>query len=92
MLPWVSPEIRLLMKQRVFQLKRAKRAKQTEDWECYKKLRNTVTKEMRKAKLQFFERVSGDARSNPSKAWRELGRLLGGGQRLVTELKTPETV
>ena len=47
---------------------------------------------MRKAKLQFFERVSGDARSNPSKAWRELGRLLGGGQRLVTELKTAETV
>lgn len=31
MLPWVSPEIRLLMKQRVFQLKRAKRTKQTED-------------------------------------------------------------
>ena len=33
MLPWVSPEIRSLMKQRVFQLKRAKRTKQTEDWD-----------------------------------------------------------
>ena len=43
---------------------------------------------MRKAKLKFFERVSEEAKKNPGKVWKELRRLLGSGQRHVTEVKT----
>ena len=87
-LPWISPRIRMLMKERIRLCKKAKKTKQAEDWEHYRNLRNTVTTEMRKAKLQFFERVSKEAKTNPRKAWKEISRLLGSGRRHVTEVKT----
>ena len=44
---------------------KAKRTKETKDWEQYRRLRNLVTIEMRRSKLQYFEAVSEKAAKNP---------------------------
>ena len=65
------------MRARSYFSTKAKKSRKVEDWEKYKKVRNLVTQRIRKAKIQFFEKLSEQSKGNPKKAWREVNRLLG---------------
>ena len=79
-LPWITQEIRALMRAKSSFLTKARKSK-TEDWDKFRKLRNQVTWSIRKAKQQHFERLSNQAAGNTRKVWRELNRLLGNGRK-----------
>ena len=88
--PWITPKIRALMKKRNYQCKVAKKTNLPDDWNYYRKLCNTVTMEMRKAKLIFFDHVSEGATTNPRGQWKETNKLLGGKRKQVTEVHMTE--
>ena len=77
--PWITPRIKALMRNRDYHKKRAiKYASQTH-WESFKKLRNEVNIQMRNAKSIFFhDKINDCSRSNdPKKAWTLINTLLG---------------
>ena len=80
-LPWITQEIRALMRVKSYFLTKARKSKKTEDWDKFRKLRNQVTWSIRKAKQQHFERLSNQVADNTRKVWRELNRLLGNGRK-----------
>ena len=53
-LPWITPQIRHLMNDRYKTLLKAKRTNNHELWIKYRKLRNTVTQEVRSAKCKYY--------------------------------------
>ena len=46
-------------------------------WEQYKRLRNQVTRRLRKEKLHYFEGLIEQLARNPRKTWKEINRLFG---------------
>ncbi len=76
-LPWIDRDIRVLMRVRNYLHTKAKASKRSEDWERYRNVRNQVTSKMRRAKLQHFEVLSEQSKSNPRKLWKELNKVLG---------------
>ena len=87
-LPWITQDIRALMRTRSYFLTKAKKSRKAEDWEKFRRLRNQVTCGLRKAKLHHFENLSLQSASNPRKVWNELKRLLGGKcKREIDSLK-----
>ena len=79
--PWITSDIRALMRARNYFRTKAKKSKRAEDWEHFKKLRNHVTWCQRRAKRHYFEDLSVQSAGNPRKAWKEINRLLGTGYR-----------
>ena len=81
--PWITPRIKDLMRNRDYHKKRAiKYASQTH-WERFKKLRNEVNIQMRSAKSKFFhDKINDCSRSNdPKKAWTLINTLLGNNNK-----------
>ena len=77
--PWITPRIKDLMRNRDYHKKRAiKYASQTH-WESFKKLRNEVNIQMRNAKSKFFhDKINDCSRSNdPKEVWTLINTLLG---------------
>ena len=60
-LPWVSGKLRHKMNKRYKILKLAKRHNSESMWTEYKKLRNEVTAEIRKAKSEYFTELTNNA-------------------------------
>ena len=60
-LPWVSGKLRHKMNKRYKILKLAKRHNSESMWNEYKKLRNEVTAEIRKAKSEYFTELTNNA-------------------------------
>ena len=88
-LPWVTREIRALMRAHSYWLTKARKSKLAEDWVQYRKMRNLVTRRLREAKVVYFEELCKQSRGNPRKAWKEVNRLLGGGcKRQISSVKT----
>ena len=76
-LPWISSEIRVLMRARNYLCTKAKSSRRDEDWERYRKLKNQLTMRIRQAKIQHFEQLSEQTKQNPRKLWTELNKALG---------------
>ena len=86
-LPWIGNDVRRLMRARNYHRTKARNSKRAEDWMQYRKLRNLVTWELKKAKLKYFESVS---RQSTKKLWKELNRVLGRRSRHNIEaIRTP---
>jgi len=86
-LPWISQNAKKLIRARNYYHTMAKKSRNSNDWEQYWKLRNLVTSEMRKAKLQFFENLSNQT---PRKVWKVLNRTLGRGSKMrIDAVMTP---
>ena len=80
-LPWITRDIRVMMRARSFYYTKAKKSRRVEDWEQFKKIRNRLTSCLRRAKLQYFEKMSKESVKNTGKAWKEVNRLLDGGSK-----------
>ena len=53
-LPWITTEIRKLINKKFRALKKYKTSKDRNDWELYKRLRNQVVRELRRAEAQHW--------------------------------------
>ena len=85
-LPWITRDIRALMRARNYHCCKAKKTGKEDDWQQYKKLKRLVTVSLRREKLSYFQALSGQTGNNNSKkVWRELSRLLGSKRRCLIE-------
>ena len=89
-MPWISREIRMLMRKRSYQCTKAKKSKKAEDWARYKTLRNEVTTKLRQAKLSYFTELSNKPPTFCKKVWTEVNRLLGKTSQQINKLITEE--
>ena len=77
--PWITPSIKDLMRNRDYHKKRAIKYASQVHWESFRKLRNEVNIQMRNAKSKFFhDKINDCSKSNdPKKAWTLINTLLG---------------
>ena len=75
-LPWLTCEIRELMRKRDFHHKRAQKQKSTEEWVKYKELRNKTTRFIRNAKQDYYSNLIEENKKNSSKLWKTLKSVI----------------
>ena len=68
-LPWISSDIRKLMKERDNALKHSLKSKSLTDRHIFVSIRNKVIKEIRAAKSNFFVDLIHDAKGNHKQIW-----------------------
>ena len=73
--PWMTPIILQLIRSRDRLKRKAKRSKETDDWDNYKQARNNVTSEIRRAKRQFISTKIESAVRDVKKIWKTLRYL-----------------
>eukprot|EP00794_Sanderia_malayensis_P003915 gene3915-4457_t len=72
--PWITPEVRKLMKER----DRAKKdAMNSLDlWQSYRTLRNKVTKAIRDALQSYYLGLIDENKENPNRMWKAVNKVL----------------
>ena len=82
-LPWLDGEIIKLMRQRDRAHKIAKRSGSQNNWDVYKKLRNSVTEQIRCKKSEHFISAIEENKGNSSDMWKKLKEVLPSKQKIV---------
>ena len=82
-LPWLDGEIIQLMRQRDRAHKIAKRSGSQNNWDVYKKLRNSVTEQIRSKKSEHFTSTIEENKGNSSVMWKKLKEVLPNKQKIV---------
>ena len=94
--PWVTSNIKKLMRAREFHKKRAVKNRSHMHWVTYKKIRNKVNAELYKAKRSFFCKKINDCAQakDPKQSWKLINELLGKNNRAnnVAQLKTDDII
>ena len=85
LLPWISSDIRKLMKERDNALKHSLKSKPPTDRHIFVSIRNKEIKEIRAAKSNFFVDLIHDAKGNHKQIWDCLHKLTGKGHNKVTK-------
>ena len=81
-LPWLDGEIIQLMRQRD-PPKIAKRSGSKNNWDVYKKLRNSVTEQIRCKKSEHFISTIEENKGNSSVMWKKRKEVLPSKQKIV---------
>lgn len=68
--PWLTPNLKVFMKNRDRALQKFKRTRAIHDWEDYKNLRNFAVAMVRREKRQYLDSIC--AENNPRKTWNSL--------------------
>ena len=68
--PWLTPDLKVFMRQRDRALQQFKRTKLVQDWDNYKRLRNFTVTMIRRGKKQYLDTIC--AEGNPQKTWKTL--------------------
>lgn len=77
-LPWITQEVRALMRKRNFYLRKAQSSKGDEEsWVRYKHLRDKVKEELRIQRSSYFHTVIESSKGNGRKKWEAVNQLLG---------------
>ena len=78
--PWMTNEIRLLIKQRGKMHKKAKQSNLKADWDNFRTFRNNVISKVRKRKLDYFdeltEKISNQERFGSKDWWKLVKSIL----------------
>ena len=74
------------MRARSYYHKKVKKSGKIEDWKAFKRVRNQLKSMIRKAKREYFEELSMESVNNPTKAWQEVNRILGGKGRCEIQI------
>ena len=82
-LPWLHWEIIQLMRQRDRAHKIAKRSGSQNNWDVYKKLRNSVTEQIRSKKSEHFTSTIEENKGNSSAMWKKLNEVFPNKQKIV---------
>lgn len=75
--PWISGEVRRLMKSRDYYRKKFKLTGNKVDWNTYKALRSEVRQSIRSCKAEYFKDVATQNSKHPGKVWLEVNNALG---------------
>ena len=71
-LPWLTSEIRALMRSRDFHHKRAQKTQADREWRAYRDLRNKTTSLIRKSKREYYSHVINANKRDSGKLWKAL--------------------
>ena len=95
-LPWITPNIKNLMKARDFHKKKAVKFNSQVHWAKYKDTRNKVNSELYKAKKRyFFDKFEDCAQTkDPKQSWHHINHLLGRNFKSnnIPQLKIGDTI
>ena len=80
-LPWITEEVRRVMRARNYFRKKFRKTKDPTEWEHFRKLCNLVKRQLKDAIVDHFEGVCRDATGQPWQMWKEIDRVLGRKQR-----------
>ena len=83
-LPWLTSDIRTMMRKRNFHHKRAQKTKSIDEWKTYKELRNKTTRLIRDTKRDFFSNVINENKKDSAKLWKTL-------KNVISNKKSPHT-
>ncbi|CAB3986869.1 Hypothetical predicted protein [Paramuricea clavata] len=77
--PWITPEIKCMMRNRDYHKKYAIKHSSQPHWESFQFLRNKVNAEMRNVKSKYFHDKNTDCSvmNDPKKTWKLINSLLG---------------
>ena len=93
--PWITPEIKCMMRNRDYHKKYAIKHSSQPHWESFQFLRNKVNVEMRNAKSKYFHDKITDCSvmNDPKKTWKLINSLLGNNNKSnnVNELLVDNT-
>ncbi|CAB4037008.1 Hypothetical predicted protein [Paramuricea clavata] len=70
--PWLTTEIKSKIKERDFFLRKARKSEMTTDWLAYKKLRNTVTQDIRRSKANYNRSLFSENINSPTQFWNQI--------------------
>ena len=88
-LRWLSNETRQLMTSRNYYLKKFRKTRAHTDWECYRRLRNSIKQRLKEEKQAYFAEVCSEYSKQPKRVWKELNAALGRkANRRITQLDT----
>lgn len=76
-LPWLSDDIKQLMKDRDNALKKAIKSKLSCERQKFASLRNRVIRQLRKAKADFFITIIKNCHGNSKATWDQINKLTG---------------
>ena len=95
-LPWITPNIKNLMKARDFHKKKAVKFNSQVHWAKYKDTRNKVNSELYKAKKRYFcDKFEDCAQTkDPKQSWHHINHLLGRNFKSnnIPQLKIGDTI
>ena len=69
---WLSHDIKLKMKERDYHLKKARRSGKEADWSSYRRLRNAVTRLIRRSKATHTRALFRESINKPKDFWKQL--------------------
>ncbi len=70
--PWLTTEIKSKIKERDFFLRKVRKSEMTTDWLTYKKLRNTVTQDIRRSKANYNRSLFSENINSPTQFWNQI--------------------
>ena len=74
--PWLSNEIKQLMRERDYAHRKARKTNKELDWSAYRRLRNRVNMSIRKAKENYSRKVVDENADNPRNFWKIVKRVI----------------
>lgn len=72
--PWLTSEIRSKINHRDYLLRKAKRSKTQNDWDNYKRARNSTTSAIRKSKANYHRNLFKETLKSPKDFWSRIKR------------------
>lgn len=88
-LTWINEELKKLMKERDLALKKSVKTKLSSDINIFKSLRNQITKNIRKAKAEYYITTITEAKGSPLIMWKQINGIVkpSGKSKNIHELR-----
>ena len=74
--PWMTSTIADQMRRRDYHLKKAKDNKSGRHWRIYRQLRNSVNRDIKKAKSDYYTNLIRESQGNAKEFWKALKKTL----------------
>ncbi len=82
--PWMNKIIKAAMRQRNYLLSKAKKTNNYEDWANYRRCRNRVTNDTKRAKASYNRRLIDECGDDHKAFWRTMKKILPGEKQSAT--------
>jgi hypothetical protein len=82
--PWISGEIKTCIRERNYQLRKARRSNKSEDWATYRFLRNSVTKSIKRAKSNYNRKLIEENMHDSKGFWKTIKKIMPGESKGVS--------
>lgn len=84
-IPWFTDKVLKVKRERDEAYRNYKQSKNLDDWESYKKLRNTVVSVLKSEKSKYFQNQIDNNRNQPKMMWKTLKTLINGKSKETVE-------